>query len=312
MTPLVSVCMPAYNAGAWIAEAIESVLAQTLEDFELVVSDNNSTDDTAAIARSFDDPRVRVSTVSPKVGAVENHNRSVHLSRGRYVKFLHADDALLPTCLEEMTAAAQEDERIGIVFAPRRVKLEGEDVEWVEEFARAHEHFDELQRVNDGLPLFRQLLASRLERNWVGEPSNVLATRACLEEVGLFNPHLFQIADFELWLRAMLRFRIAFLDHELTVYRHHSASVTAKNARVGRDWLDRLWLYQGLLADPALPGPERAQVRRLRDAALRRAVFRSQPRRLSQRRFNGDLPDYLAYLMRPAGKRPLLYEPLDG
>jgi glycosyltransferase involved in cell wall biosynthesis len=310
-TPLVAVCMPAYNAAAWITEAIESVLAQTCTDFELVVSDNASTDDTAAIARSFDDPRVRVSSVARKVSPVENHNRSVRLSSAPYVKFLHADDELLPTCLEEMVGAAQASERVGIVFAPRRVRLEGPDVEWVERFGRSHELFEGLAPVSDGLALFRQLLAARLEHNWVGEPSNVLATRACLREIGLFTPHLFQIADFELWLRSMLRFDVGFVDRELTIYRHHSASVTATNARLGRDWLDRLWLYEGLLANPALPAAERGRVRALRNAALRRALLRSQPRRLARRRFSTDLPRYLAYRLRPPSRRPHLYGRLD-
>src|SRR5438876_11482302 len=97
--PLVSICVPAYNAERWLADALESAMRQTYSEFELVVADNSSTDRTVEIARSFDDPRVRVETATTWVSAVANHNRAIRLSRGAFVKFLHADDLLLPRCV---------------------------------------------------------------------------------------------------------------------------------------------------------------------------------------------------------------------
>ena len=301
--PLVSVCMPAYNAARWIGEAIDSVLAQTYGELELVVSDNASTDDTAAIVRSYDDPRIRLEISSELIPPVDNHNRSVSLSRGSFVKFLHADDLLMPTCLEEMLTVALEDERIGLVFAPREVLLDDaedeESVAWRREHERLSDQFAELAERNDGRALFREILASGIDSNWVGEPSAVMTSRACLDKVGLFNVHVRQIADIDLWLRIMLWYDVGYIPHPLSSYRHHAQSVTATNARLGRDWLDRVWVLEPLAAESSLTSDERASVARLRKAALRQAV-RTQARHLADRRLwsVGDLLTYGAYRTR--------------
>ena len=112
-------------------------------------------------------------------------------------------------------------------------------------------------------------------------------------------------------MRIMLTQRIGFIDRPLCVYRHHSESGTAANAKVGRDWLDRLWLLEGLLGEEAL-GPARATVEQLRRQAFRRAL-RSQLGRIAQGRFDGELPAYFRYRALPAARRAaVLREGLDG
>ena len=305
--PLVSVCVPVYNAERWLAGALESAVAQTYEELEIVVADNASTDASAEIASGFDDPRIRVERGRETIGAVANHNRAIRLSRGAYVKFLHADDLLLPTCVEEMVALAREDESVGLVFAPREVDVEGApDPEWGELFARPHEYFSSLERVNDGRRLFRELLDAGFEANWVGEPSAVLLTRGALEHVGLLNERLFQIADLELWARIMASCRVGFVDKLLSVYRHHGESGTARNASSQRDWFDRPWLFEGLLGIPGLTPEERSRLLALRRAALRKAG-RHQLGRLARGRPSVELPRYVAFRTRASvGKAPLL------
>jgi glycosyltransferase involved in cell wall biosynthesis len=305
--PLVSVCIPVYNAERWIAGALESAVGQTYEELEIVVADNASTDASAEIAEAVGDPRIRVERAPQTIGAVANHNRAIRLSRGAFVKFLHADDLLLPTCVEEMVALAREDESIGLVFAPREVVVEeAPDPEWGELFARPHERFSSLERVNDGRRLFRELLDAGFEANWVGEPTAVLLTRSALEHVGLLNERLFQIADLELWARIMVSCRVGFVDRVLSVYRHHGESGTARNARVQRDWFDQPWLLEGLLAIPGLTPEERARLLDLRKAALRKAG-RHQLGRLARGRPSTQLPRYVAFRTRASlGKASLL------
>jgi glycosyltransferase involved in cell wall biosynthesis len=306
--PFVSICVPAFNAERWLADALESALEQTYSDFELVLADNGSTDATVEIARGFNDPRLRIETSTRTIGAVANHNRAIRLARGAFVKFLHADDLLLPTCVEEMVLLAREDPRVGVVFAPRKVLLEpGSDPEWAERFARPHEGFEHLERINEGRDLFRQLLDARFEENWIGEPSAVLLRRAALERVGLLNERLFQVADLELWARIAIDDRVGFVDRVLSVYRHHEQSGTAQNARARRDWFDQLWLLEGLLGIPSLDPEDRRELRRLRQAAARRAL-RAQAGRIVQRRWTPELLAYLAYRIRSVGgERPRLH-----
>ena len=93
-TPLVSVIMPAYNAASFIEEAIGSVIAQTVTDWELVVIDDRSTDDTFAMAQRCvaDDPRIRLLKNDTNMGVAKTRNRGIALSNGQYIAFLDSDD----------------------------------------------------------------------------------------------------------------------------------------------------------------------------------------------------------------------------
>ena len=102
-SPLVSVLIPAYNAEAHLAEAIESVLAQRFTDWELIIVDDASTDRTAEIAQKYaDGNRIRFCRNERNLGKWPNHNRCAEFARGKYLKFLHADDLLYPHCLSLM------------------------------------------------------------------------------------------------------------------------------------------------------------------------------------------------------------------
>ena len=290
--------MPAYNAGPWIGEAIESALGQTWEDFELVISDDRSTDDTVAVARSYSDPRVRVDVSDRHLGGARNHNRTIRLSTGTYVKFLHADDVLAPDCVETMVARAREDEQIGLVFSSREIRVEQEVGEegraWSEQYARLHERFDGLEATNDGHVLFRQLVEAGVEDNWIGEPTAVLVTRSALDDGRLFSPRLHQSADLLLWMQIMLRRRVGFVPRPLCVYRYHGRSTTVTNRMAGRGWLDRLWTLEALLQESPLHPDEREAIERLRRTAFGRAL-RSQVGRISRGQFDTELPAYFRY-----------------
>jgi glycosyltransferase involved in cell wall biosynthesis len=131
--PLVSVVTPVYNGSDYIAECIESVLEQTYENWEYLIVDNCSTDDTLEIARGYEarEPRIRVLTPSGFVGTVESGNRSLREISGesKYTKVLHADDWLFPECLERMVEVSEQNPTVGIVSAFRleetRVTLTG-------------------------------------------------------------------------------------------------------------------------------------------------------------------------------------------
>ena len=124
--PEVSVCIPAYEAEGWIEPAVRSALEQTHGDLEVVVVDNDSTDGTVArvSALALEDPRVRLYANSRNLGVYRNFNRALALSRGRYIKFLCADDVLEPDCVERMLRPFALSPRVGLCFAPRAIVLE--------------------------------------------------------------------------------------------------------------------------------------------------------------------------------------------
>ncbi len=131
--PLVSVVTPVYNGETYIAECIESVLAQTYQHWDYTIVDNASTDATSEIARSYAarDPRIRHLRFDDFVDANRNHNRAFEAisPESEFCKMVQADDWLFPECIERMVGAASASDRIGIVSAyqlvERRLDLGG-------------------------------------------------------------------------------------------------------------------------------------------------------------------------------------------
>src|SRR5574337_302054 len=113
MDPEVSICVPTYNGAAYLADCLDSALAQTFADFELLIVDDCSSDDTLAIATTYArrDPRVRIVVNDATLGLVGNWNRCVRLSRGRWIKFIFQDDLILSTCVARMLAVGNASRR---------------------------------------------------------------------------------------------------------------------------------------------------------------------------------------------------------
>jgi glycosyltransferase involved in cell wall biosynthesis len=116
--PTVSICLPVYNGENYLVEAVESMLAQTFTDFELIITDNASTDRTEEICRKFAeaDPRVRYHRNERNVGGARNQAIAVDLSRGKFVRLSAHDDKMAPTHLEECLAALDAHPEAVIAF----------------------------------------------------------------------------------------------------------------------------------------------------------------------------------------------------
>lgn len=121
--PLVTIGLPVWNGERFIEEAIESHLAQTFDDFELIISDNHSTDRTEAICRSFEarDPRVRYIRQATNLGAAQNYDATLHLARGTYFKWSAHDDRLLPTFLEACVSAHERNPATVLAYTLIRI-----------------------------------------------------------------------------------------------------------------------------------------------------------------------------------------------
>lgn len=124
-SPLVSVSMPVFNGEAFLEEAIQSILGQTLGDLELIVTDNASTDRTREICEDFlqRDPRVRYFRSSRNFGAARNFNWGYSLSRGKYFKWAASDDICAPTFLEECVKVVEARKDV-ILCYPREVDID--------------------------------------------------------------------------------------------------------------------------------------------------------------------------------------------
>jgi glycosyltransferase involved in cell wall biosynthesis len=193
--PRFSAVIPAHNAVATLDSAVRSVLSQTVDDFEVIIVDDGSSDDTLARARALEaDPRVRVVS-QPNQGPAGARRTGVAHSRGVYVGFLDSDDLWMPRYLEVLGGALDADPGAGLAYTDgwtlddqtRRIRR-------ATTMAR--------QQPGKGLPAEAdEFLRVYIKANFI--PAETLARRAALDDVGSFNPALAAAEEYELWLRML-------------------------------------------------------------------------------------------------------------
>ena len=108
MTPKVSIITPSYNSSEFIEETIKSVLAQTFQDWEWLITDDKSSDNTAEIIKKYGDPRIKLQVLEQNGGAGNARNKSLERASGRYIAFLDSDDLWYPEYLETMIGFMEE------------------------------------------------------------------------------------------------------------------------------------------------------------------------------------------------------------
>ena len=185
--PRVTIALATRNRAGYLRAAIESCLAQTFTDFELLVCDNASTDNTAAVVASFADPRIRYHRNEHDLGMVGNWNRCVELARGELIANLCDDDLMLPDRLERQVAIFDAHPETGIVHGDAEMI----DAEGVPTGSWASREFgdDELLHV-----LVRH-------HNFIVYPSTTIHRRV-FEQLGTYAEGYQLAADLDLWLRA--------------------------------------------------------------------------------------------------------------
>jgi len=206
--PEVSVIIPTYNSARYLKEAVDSVLAQSFEDFEVIVVDDGSTDDTETVMRQYQS-RVR-HIMQSNAGVSAARNRGIEESHGRYIAFLDADDVWHAQKLErQLTALAEHPECRACYSA----------------FEVANQNlitFD-IRRSSRRGPTLVDLL---LRGNVIGTPSTVLCERVLFEGSGKFDPEMSQCADWDMWVRLAQHTEFLYLEQPLVTYRQHDRNMS--------------------------------------------------------------------------------------
>jgi glycosyltransferase involved in cell wall biosynthesis len=220
--PEVSVCIPAYNYGHYLPDAIESVLNQTFKDIELIVVDNCSSDDTPHIVALYSilDPRVKYFCNDTNIGLVGNLNRCLEHARGKYIKILCADDVLEPTCLEKSVDIMEQYKNVELVSVARWMATE--DLHPVKPLG-----FTDGFMVLDGPEAISRCL---LYGNQIGEPTAVLFRRKSAGRG--FDARYKQIDDLEMWFRLLESGDLAHIPEPLCRIRQHGVQDTNRNIKL--------------------------------------------------------------------------------
>ncbi len=221
--PPVSVAIPTYNGGLFLREAIESVLNQSWRDFELVVCDDASSDNTLDVVRSFHDPRLRLFTNNTRLGLAPNWNRCLELCHGQYVVVFHQDDVMLPDNLARKKDVLDRDAGVGWVYS-RAQYVDGLGRPLTAEQCYAVEGEPEDRRT-EGRRAFESMLL-RLD-NPVCCPSVMFRAR-CAEAAGNFDESLPFTTDLEFWMRLSLFGDVQYLAEPLIKYRWHGGNESVR------------------------------------------------------------------------------------
>jgi glycosyltransferase involved in cell wall biosynthesis len=243
--PLVSIVLPTYNGERYLAESIESVIAQTYRNWELIIVDDGSTDSTPQIIASYAaaDARIRNirNAVNRKLPA--SLNTGFVRARGEYFTWTSDDNRYRPRALEVMLQTLRADRAVSIVYA-------------------GYTTIDAEGRALHRVP------AAPLQMLGRGNVINAcfLYRREVHEVLGGYCENMFLLEDYDFWLRASTKFRIQALDCDLYEYRQHAASLTARRRyEIEEKWV-RLLSYH-------LPRmrwmPDQARAESFRDLALR-------------------------------------------
>jgi glycosyltransferase involved in cell wall biosynthesis len=225
ISPKVSVLIPTYRYGRFLRQAIESVLNQTYTDFELIVSDDASPDDSAAIIAEYSarDPRIRGHCHRANLGMVQNWNWCLEQARGEFVKFVFGDDLLCsPDSLGTLVRLLELEPRAALAACARAV---------LDERSHQIDLWDEMG--TSGYYPGGQVIncCFNRERNLVGEPSAVLFRRESAQRG--FDLSLRQLVDEEFWFHLLTRGGMVYTSTPLCGFRRHGAQQTALNQPSG-------------------------------------------------------------------------------
>jgi glycosyltransferase involved in cell wall biosynthesis len=214
--PLVSVCIPSYNYEKYIGEAIESVLHQTYTNWEIIVVDDASSDNSPALLEAYqrDYPdRFHFVAAAANRGIGNTLNHCISLAKGDYIAYLGADDRMLPERLQVQVDYLQQNQSVGAVCS---------DVHAIDK---------EGQRVPVSLPFSTPVFDLRLQLlqgNFLNAPS-ALVRKKVFDDVGLISPVLQYVQDFDHWLRLLEHYELVRLDDKLTEYRIHGGNISVQN-----------------------------------------------------------------------------------
>ena len=219
--PRVTVLMPVYNAASYVAAAMESILSQTYRDFEFLIIDDGSTDQSTQIISACDDPRIRFHTNDQNLGITRTLNKGLDLARGEYIVRMDADDISLPKRLERQVAFMDSNPDVGVCGT------------WFETFGESVG----VCRI----PVAPEdVQAHLLFHNTLAHPASCFRRQTFIEKGLRYDEQYLHAEDFKLWQRASEHFPIANIAEVLLKYNIHPGSISQTKQVVQAQTLRRI------------------------------------------------------------------------
>jgi glycosyltransferase involved in cell wall biosynthesis len=224
--PLISVVVAVYNGSLYLGETIQSVLDQTFKDFELILVDDCSTDNSVDIIKSYTDPRIKLVQNSQNLGVVKNTNLGFAIARGRYIALLGHDDICVPERLQTQYDCMENNPSISFCGS------------WMETFGSTNQiiTYPNKQEVINSKLLFSTTF---------GAPSVMMRKRDFWENKLIYRDSYKCAEDYDLWVRASIRgLKSTNIPQVLVKYRVHDKQMSNKFSRNQAELTSRIQLYQ--------------------------------------------------------------------
>jgi glycosyltransferase involved in cell wall biosynthesis len=285
MTPRFSIFIPVWNGAAFIGGAIESILAQTCAEWELVIGDNASTDGVATVVGRYTDPRIRLHRWSTHTNLFENFNRTMLLCRSEWVQPLGVDDRLVPHCLETMAARMRaESDRptrlSAVIAAVRRVDSRGQSAD------ASYYGYRGPAKIPNGVHDAASWLHYSLTGVTPWNIGTVAFARDVLAEMGsFFRAEIGLCADIDLVLRASTYGDILYIDEPLMHFTVRGDSDSYTRGFSVRAWQRPLAPPNVALVSGFSVHEERREVSKHERAAVHTSIAQMQIQRAFQHRY---------------------------
>ena len=212
--PTVSIIIPTYNRRQSIGRSVRSVLNQTYQDFELIIVDDGSTDNTKELVADFNDERIRYVRHEENKGEAAARNTGIKAARCDYIAYQDSDDEWLPEKLaRQIELLENASPEVGVIYTGF----------WkAENHKRTYVPFSWVSQKNGDI--HKELLKG----NFIGSPV-VLIKKECFNKVGLFDERLRNLVDWEMWLRISKYYHFKYIDEPLVIAHYHSDNVSSNH-----------------------------------------------------------------------------------
>lgn len=209
--PKVTVLMSAYNGEKYLREAIDSILNQTFKDFEFLIINDGSTDRTAEILQSYQDPRIKIINNEKNMGLTKSLNKGLKIARGKYIARMDADDVSIPDRLKKEVEFLDSHQNYAAVGT--FVKILNEDSEVIQ--------------IMEG-PIEDSQIREFFKRDNCIVHGSAMIRKICFSDVGLYDESMVRSQDYELWLRLSRKYHLANIPEYLYMLRKQKESIEAK------------------------------------------------------------------------------------
>jgi glycosyltransferase involved in cell wall biosynthesis len=217
MNPKVSFIVPCYKLAHFLGDCMNSILVQTYGDFEVLIMDDCSPDDTPDVAAKFDDPRVRYIRNEANLGNIRNYNKGIELSRGRYIWLISADDRLRSqNVLQRYVELLDNNPQVGYVFCPAMILRNGEGI--------GVEGWTMWPGIRDRILSGHEVVSRSAICCPVCAPT-ALVRKECYTFTGGFPLNLPQAADYYLWVMFATKYDVGYFAEPMIYYRRHATNM---------------------------------------------------------------------------------------